>query len=356
MTHNARTLIIGLVLASLVLSACSLVAPAAPAATPTAAVTQKICQVTGTNGVDDKSFNQNAYEGVKLAQTQFGWGQAVLISQQQTDYEKNINEFLEAKCDLILTVGFLLGEATGAAAKAHPEQKFEILDYAYDPVIPNVWAQVYSTDQAAFLAGYVAASVTKTGKVGVFGGLNISTVTDYMDGFLLGVKYHNEKNGTDVEMLGWDPANRDDPEVSYFTGNFTSADDGRAMAEKLMDEGADIIMPVAGPVGLGTAAAVADHGQAYIIGVDTDWTVFAPEYKNVTLTSVLKRLDLTVVEAVKAVNDGSFTGGTHVANLANNGVGLAEFHDLDYLVTVKTKAALEQIKAGIIAGTIKTKP
>jgi basic membrane protein A len=174
-----------------------------------------------------------------------------------------------------------------------------------------------------------------------------------MDGFYLGVQYYNEKNGTQVEVAGWDPA---DPEAGYFTGNFDSLDDGRAMAEKLMGEGADIIMPVAASVGLGTAAAVAEHGNAYIIGVDTDWTVFAPEFKNVTLTSVLKRLDLTVVDGVKAVKDGSFAGGTHVATLANNGVDLAEFHDLDYLVTVKTKSDLAKIKAGIIAGTIKTTP
>ena len=348
-----RTLASGLILASFVLSACSLIPRSVVPAAPTAVVTQKVCQVTGTNTVDDKSFNQNAYEGVKQAETQFGWGSDLLESQQQTDYEKHINTFMQAKCDLILTVGYLLGEATAAAAKAHPEQKFEILDFAYDPVLPNVWAQVYSTDQAAFMAGYVAASVTKTGTVGTFGGVALPTVTAYMDGFYLGVQYYNEKNGKQVKVAGWNPA---EPESGYFTGNFDSEDDGRAMGEKLIAEGADIIMPVAASVGLGTAAAVTEHGNAYIIGVDTDWTVFAPEYKKVTLTSVLKRLDLTVVDGVKAVKDGSFTGGTHVATLANNGVGLADFHDLDYLVTVKTKSDLQKIKADIIAGTIKTTP
>ena len=349
MKHINRTLLSALVFVSVLMAGCS---PAARPA-PTAAVAQKICQVTGTNTVDDKSFNQNAYEGVKQAEVQFGWTKALLESQQQTDYEKHINTFMQSKCDVILTVGYLLGEATAAAAKAHPEQKFEILDFAYDPVLPNVWAQVYSTDQAAFLAGYVAASVTKTGKVGTFGGVALPTVTAYMDGFFLGVQYYNQQNGTQVEVAGWNPA---EPEAGYFTGNFDSEDDGRAMGDKLLGEGADIIMPVAASVGLGTAAAAAEHGNAYIIGVDTDWTVFAPEYKNVTLTSVLKRLDLTVVDGVQAVKDGSFTGGTHVATLANNGVGLADFHDLDYLVTVKTKSDLQEIKAAIIAGTIKTTP
>ena len=184
--------------------------------------------------------------------TKMGVEGKYLESQQQTDYEKNINAFIEEKCDLIVTVGFLLGDATKAAAEANPDVKFAIVDYAYDPVIPNVLGLIFATDQAAFLAGYVAAGITKTGKVGTFGGIQIPTVTIFMDGFYCGVQYYNEKNGTNVEVLGWDPATQ----KGLFTGNFESTDDGRAMGETLMDEGADIIMPVAGPVGLGTAAAV----------------------------------------------------------------------------------------------------
>src|SRR4030042_3354788 len=117
-----------------------------------------------------------------------------LESQQQTDYEKNINAFIDEKCDIIITVGFLLGDGTKAAAEKNPEQKFSIVDYAYDPTIPNVLGQVFSTDQAGFLAGYVAAGVSKTGKGGTFGGIQIPTVTAFRDGYALGATAHNAKH------------------------------------------------------------------------------------------------------------------------------------------------------------------
>jgi basic membrane protein A len=332
-----------LLVAAFVLSACGGAAPAAKA---------KICQVTDTGGIDDKSFNATAWKGVEDAVAQLGVEGKYLESQQQTDYEKNINAFLDEGCDLIITVGFLLGDATKAAAEANPDTDFSIVDFAYDPTIPNVLGQVFNTDEAAFLAGYVAAGVTKTGKIGTFGGIQIPTVTVFMDGYALGAQYYNSKHGTNVEVLGWDPATQ----TGLFTGNFESTDDGRAMGETLMDEGADIIMPVAGPVGLGTAAAVQERGGGYIIGVDTDWTVTSPEYTAITLTSVLKHMDVTTLNAVKSVLDGTFAGGVTVGTLTNGGVGIAEFHDLDSMVSAELKAELEQVKADIVAGTIKTKP
>ncbi len=176
-----------------------------PTVAPPAEAAFKACQVTDTGGIDDKSFNATAWKGVQDAMTELGIEGKYLESQQQTDYEKNINAFIEEGCDIIVTVGFLLGDATKAAAEANPDQKFSIVDYAYDPAIPNVLGQVFSTDQAGFLAGYLAAGMTKTGKVGTFGGIQIPTVTVFMDGFALGVKYYNEQKGTAVEVLGWDP-------------------------------------------------------------------------------------------------------------------------------------------------------
>lgn len=367
------------ILAALLLAACAPTpaappaqppAPAAtepPAAAPTEAPTEaaqpaeppaatgqlgRICQVTDVGGIDDKSFNQTAWAGAQRVAAEFNAEARYLESQQQTDYEKNLQEFLKSDCDLIVTVGFLLGDATKAAAEANPDQKFQILDFAYDPPIPNVWGQVYATDQGAFLAGYVAAAVSKTGKVGTFGGINIPPVTDFMIGFELGVKYYNEKNNANVQVLGWDTAKGD----GLFTGNFESTDDGRRLGETLMDEGADVIMPVAGPVGLGTAAAIKERGNAYLIGVDSDWYESAPEYKEVVLTSVLKRLDVSVFEAAKAVADGTFTGGTKVASLANDGVGIAPFHDLDAIVPQQVKDDLPGIIKDIVDGKIKTKP
>jgi len=325
------------------------VQPTKPAATPKPEKKAKICQVTDVGGIDDRSFNATAWKGVQDAMEKLGVDGQYLESQQQTDYERNLNEFIQQDCDLIITVGFLLGDATKAAAEAHPDQKFAIVDFAYDPPLDNVLGLTFSTDEAAFLAGYLAAGMTKTGKVGTFGGINIPPVTIFMVGFESGVEYYNQKHGTNVEVLGWSNAEGD----GLFTGNFESTDDGRRFAESLMDEGADIILPVAGPVGLGTAAAVKERG-AMMIGVDTDWYVSAPEYKEVYLTSILKNMDVAVFDAIKAVLDGTFKGGTYVGTLKNNGVGIAPFHDFEDQVPDDLKAELEEVRKGIIEGSIST--
>ncbi|MGQ0603752.1 MAG: BMP family ABC transporter substrate-binding protein, partial [Anaerolineales bacterium] len=188
MKQQLHKLVSGLVLAALVLAACApaaTVAPqpttaptSAPAPTTPPAAAGKVCEVTDTGGIDDKGFNQTAFLGAQNAATELGWEATFLESQQQTDYEKNIKEFVDSGCDLIVTVGFLLGDATQAAAAAYPDQKFQIIDFAYDPVISNVWGQVYATNEASFLAGYLAAGMSKTGVVGTFGGINIPPVSD----------------------------------------------------------------------------------------------------------------------------------------------------------------------------------
>jgi basic membrane protein A len=304
----------------------------------------KVCQVTDVGGIDDKSFNATAWEGVENAIADFGVEGKFLESQQQTDYEKNINAFIEDECDLIVTVGFLLGDATAVAAETNPDVNLAIVDFAYDPGYDNVLGMVFAVDQASFLAGYVAAAATQTGIVGTFGGINIPPVTAFMDGYVLGVRYHNEVNGTDVQVLGWDLEAQD----GLFTGNFESTDDGRAFAESLMDEGADVIMPVAGPVGLGSAAAIQDRGNAWLVGVDTDWTVSAPEFGDIVLTSVLKNMNQTVYDAISAIVDSTFAGGLYVGTLENGGVGIA-----DPAISVD---GLDAIIAGIIDGSIATLP
>jgi basic membrane protein A len=241
-------------------SAAASEAPAseAPASEPAAAMV-KACQVTDVGGVDDKGFNQKAFKGVQDAQAQLGVEAVVLESQAETDYATNIQSFIDQGCSIVVTVGFLLGDATKEAANANPDTPFSIVDYAYaegDITNNNVLGQVFNTDEAAFLAGYLAAGVSKTGKVGTFGGINIPPVTIFMDGFYYGVQKYNADNGTDVEVIGWDPAKQ----KGLFTENFESLDDGRTFAQNLVDEGADIVMPVAGPVGLGSAASPASSG------------------------------------------------------------------------------------------------
>ena len=342
-----------LIIAAFVLVACAPAAtpaPEEPVAEEPAAPSIKVCQVTDTGGIDDKSFNATAWKGVEDA-SELGVEGKFLESQQQTDYEKNINAFVEEGCDLIITVGFLLGDATAAGAEAYTDQKFTIVDYAYD-AYDNVVGQVFNTQEAAFLAGYAAAGVSKTGKIGTFGGLQIPPVTVFMDGWALGAAYYNEVHGTSVEVLGWDAGTQ----TGLFTNNFESLEDGRLMGEQLMDEGVDIILPVAGPVGLGTAAAAEERGDTYIVGVDADWALTNPQYSAITLTSVLKNMDVTTLNVIKDVIDGSFTGGVTVGTLENGGVGLAPFHDLADMVSADLQAELDDVAAKLIAGELSAIP
>jgi len=355
MTKKLFAVLSVLLVASMLLAACAKPTPTeAPVVTePPAEAKIKVCQITDTGGIDDKSFNATAWKGITDAEDKLGIEGKYLESKEVADYEKNLNAFIEEKCDLIVTVGFLIGDATKAAAEANPDIKFSIVDYNYDPAIANVTGQIFQTDEAAILAGYLAAGVTKTGKVGTFGGLPIPTVTIFMDGFYKGVAKYNEVKGTNVQVLGWDPAA---PDSGLFSMSFDDQQKGSELAKSLMDEGADIIMPVAGPVGLGTAAAVKERGSGYIIGVDSDWFLTSPDYSSIVLTSVLKNMDVTVMDAVKQVIDGTFKGGTTVGTLANGGVGIAPFHDLDGQVPAELKAELEQVKADILSGAVKTRP
>ena len=309
------------------------------------------CQVTDTGGIDDNSFNQTAWKGVEDAQAQLGVDGRFLESQAETDYEANINSLLGGQCDIIITVGFLLGDATANAAMANPAQRFSIVDYAYDPVVSNVLGQVYATDQAAFLAGYLSAGMSETGILGTFGGINIPPVTIFMDGFVAGVNYYNAQKGSGVTVLGWNPETRE----GLFTNNFDSLDDGRAFAQNLYDEGADIILPVAGPVGLGSAALADEVGvdALKIVGVDADLYLTDPEKGHVYLTSIMKNMDSTVFQVIERAMDDTFEGGLIVGTLESGGVDLAPFHDMEDAVPAELKADLDAIRAGIIDGSIK---
>ncbi len=323
----------------------------------------KVGQVTDLGGVDDKSFNASAWKGVQDAMADFGIEGKYLESQQQSDYAKNIQQYLDEGTDLIVTVGFLLGVDTAKFAIANPDRKFAIVDYTYpdcwpgaevgvqcgtDQDLANVRGLAFQTDQASFLAGYLAAGMTQTGTVATYGGLPIPTVTIFMKGFEAGVKYYNQQKGTSVKVLGWNSADG----TGSFTNNFESLDDGRTFAQSFAEEGADIILPVAGPVGLGSAAYCKETGSCKIIGVDADWFDTAPEYKEVLLTSVLKLIDVAVYDTIKDIIDGTFIGGTVTYTIADGGVDIAPFHEFDDDVSAELKAELEAIKAALIDGSL----
>lgn len=340
------------IVASLALSACG----TSTGSQTSGAAKYLVCQVSDTGGIDDKSFNATAWKGVTDAEEQFGVEGKFLESKDASDYAKNIQAFLDEGCDLIITVGFALADDTKTAAEANPNEKFSIVDYNYGEVIPNVVAQSYQTDQAAFLVGYLSAGVSKTGVVGTFGGANYSTVSIFMDGFARGVQYYNEKHGTSVEVLGWDT----ETQTGTFTDDFVDLSKAKTVAEQMIANNADIIMPVGGSIGLGAAEAITESTTAenpiYLIGVDSDWYNFASDYKAIILTSVLKNMDTVTTSVIKSAMDGTFTGGLYVGTLENGGVAMAPFHDLDSVVSADLKAELETVKADLLSGAIQLNP
>jgi basic membrane protein A len=339
------------------LAACA----SAPSASSSASASKsagpafKACMVSDSGGFDDKSFNQAGYDGLKRAVTQLGVTEAHAESAADTDYAPNIDNMIQQKCDLTITVGFLLADATKAAAAANPTKHFAIIDNqffdaSFKPLtIANIKPLLFNTAEAAFLAGYLAAGVTTTGTVATFGGMQIGPVTIFMDGFVDGVAKYNTDNGKTVKVLGWDKA----AQTGVFTGDFNDQSKGQNTAKSFIDAGADIILPVAGPVGLGAAAAAKDAGNVKIIGVDQDWFVTAPQYKAIILSSVLKQMEPAVFDVIKVTRDGGFDATVYKGDLANNGVGLAPYHDLDSAVPAALKAKIDSLKADIIAGTLK---
>jgi len=343
-----------LALVSLVAAACGS-KPSSGGSSASGSANSKFlaCQVTDTGGIDDRSFNATAWKGMQDAQSQLGVQVKFLESQTANDFTPNLQTFVQQKCGLIVTVGFLLGDATKASAAANANQKYAIVDFAYDPALSNVLGLTFSTDQAAFLAGYVAAGMSKTHKLGTFGGQKIPTVTIFMDGFWAGMKYYNKQNNANVQLVGWNAAKQN----GLFTGDFQNQDNGKRVTETLLSQGADIILPVAGPVGLGAAAAVkAAGGDKHMVWVDTDGCESAQQYCSLFLTSIEKHMDVAVQTAIKSTVDNQFKGGTYVGTLSNDGVGIAPFHDFDSQVPQKIKDDLNTIKQGIVGGSIWVKP
>lgn len=365
--RTPRGLLVSIAAASILFAACgggatptpapatpapATAAPATATPAPTAApVAYKACQVSDTGGIDDKSFNQNAWKGMEDAAAKLGVEVKFLESRTAADYEKNINQFVAEKCDMIVTVGYLLGDATKAAAEANPNIRFAIVDSAYDPAIPNVEGLVYSTNEAAMLVGYVSAGMSKSGIMGTFGGINIGgPVTDFMDGFVAGANYYNTEKGTKVRVLGWNAVTKE----GSFTGNFDSLDDAKALTVPMLQEGADVILPVGGPIGGGAYAALQESKAVdYGIGVDVDWTQTAPQYTDVLLTSILKKIDVSVASAVERAFNKEPSQAVFVSTLANGGVDMGPFNAFDSKVPQELKDGAAALKAKIISGEVK---
>jgi basic membrane protein A len=305
------------------------------------------CMVSDSGGFDDKSFNQSGYEGLIAAQTTLGVQTEAAESQSESDFAANLQAMTSQGCDLTIAVGSLLVDATTDAAAANPGSHFAIVDDA-SITLPNVKPLVFQTSEAAYLAGYIAAAQTKTGTVATFGGMAIPSVTIFMDGFVDGVAKFNADKGEDIAVLGWDKDTQD----GSFTGDFVDQSKGQSLAKTFIDQGADIVMPVAGPVGLGAVAAAKEADGVAIVWADVDGYVSNPADGAIFLTSVVKEIGNSVATTVAETVAGGFTSEAYVGTLANGGVGIAPFHDFEAEVSPETKAEVDALKAAIIAGEI----
>ena len=364
-----------LVLLAMALSACGGAATEAPAVEEPAAPEEPVAEepaapvaepfrvgfVTDTGGIDDRSFNTTQWNGVLRAVDELGIEGQFIQSDEATQYEPNLTEFASQGYDLVIASGFFLGGALANVAAQYPDTMFSIVDYAYpDPFgvpegvvgnaecIPNVQGQVFKTDQAAFLAGYLAAGMTETGHLGYFGGAKIPTVTIFGVGFQAGMEYYNQVHGTTVDLIGWDSASGE----GLFTGDFSDLTKGLESTESLFDEGVDIFMGVGGLIG-SPGFDVARERGGYGIWVDVDGYNLLPEARDVLLTSVMKNMDNSVYDVIQGAMEGTFAGcDVYVGDLANGGVGLASFHDLESAVPAELAAEVEQLRLDIISGAI----
>jgi basic membrane protein A len=337
--------------AALLTTGCATKAPPSSNSSSTAAAAAakfSACMVTDTGGLDDRSFNQSAWAGMQQAKAAGTASVSVAQSTSENDYVSNINSFLSKGCGIIVTVGYDMANATNAAAKAHPKQHFAIVDNgSYGS---NVRGIEYNTAQSAFLGGYLAAGMSKSGKVATWGGQKMPTVDIYMDGFWQGVQYYDQQHGKNVKVLGWN----EKTQQGSFVNSFTDQNAGKQLTATLEQQGADIVFPVAGNAGLGALAqAKASKGSLNAIWVDTDGCVSAPQYCGVLISTVEKGIATTVDASVKDAASGKFTAKPYVGTLANGGTGLAPYHDFASKVPASLTTEINKIKAQIISGKLK---
>ena len=337
-------------ISTMLLAGCA-PAPASPGGDKTPAASNFLpCMVSDAGGFDDKSFNQLGKQGIDEAAKKLGVKANSVESKVETDYAPNITSLIAQNCNVIVTVGFNLAAATKAAATANPDISFAIID-DNSIALPNVKPIVFDTAQAAFLGGYVAASYSKTGIVGTFGGIPIPPVTIFMDGFYDGVQYYNTQKGKNVKVLGWDVNKQKE---GAFTGGFDANDTAKSTAKNLIDQGADVILPVGGPIYQSAVQAIKDSGKNIaMIGVDADVTLTDPAIQPILLTSIMKGIQVGVEDVVAAAAAKKFDNTPFVGTLANNGVGLAPFHDFASKVDAGLQGELDAIKADIISGKIQ---
>jgi len=287
----------------------------------------KVGMVTDVGGVNDKSFNQTTWEGLQaLAAEDSSFEVKYLESKTDADYQTNINTFVDEEYDLIICVGYQLANATLDAATQYPDQKFAIIDDATID-LPNVACLMFAQEEASYLVGLVAGSVTESKVVGYVQGMYFDAMNLFGIGYVTGVK----QVCPDATIL------------QVNANSFGDIPGGAAIATDMISNGADVIYHAAGGTGIGVINTCADS-KVWAIGVDTDQSTLNPDW---VITSAMKRVDTASQDISKAVKDGTFTAGVHTYNLKNGGVDLAP---TTTHIPAEVLAVVEQAKKDIIEG------
>ncbi|MFN8637071.1 MAG: BMP family ABC transporter substrate-binding protein [Chloroflexota bacterium] len=315
---------------------------ASPAASPAAVAPSgkrlRVGLVTDVGKIDDKSFNQSAWEGVQRAQRELGAEVKFLETTDPKDYGKNIDQFAQDNYDVVVTVGFAIGQATQEAAAKYKNVRFIGVDQFQEKPLENLAGLIFDEDKAGYLAGALAGLLTKSNVVGATLGTDlVPPVVKFGKGYEAGAKAVNPN----VRVI-----------MAYHPGGlargFTDPDWGKATTTQMIQQQADVIFGAGGNTGNGALLGALER-NVLAIGVDTDQWETLPQVRPVLVSSAMKLITPGVFELVKAVGDGSYKGGNSVGQ-----VGLAPFHDNDAKVPAPVKEKLQQIDAGLKSGAIKT--
>ena len=318
-------------------------APAAPS------VDFKACAVSDEGSWNDKSFNESVYDALVQAKDEIGVEIADAESNSAEDFGPNLQAMVDAACDVTFAVGFNLVAAVNETAKANPEMNFVTID-GWSEGNANLKPVGYAMEQSSYLAGYAAAAHSTSKVIGTYGGMQIDAVTAFMDGFYYGAKAYEAETGTPVTVLGWDPVAK----TGDFMGDFApNSGVSKTIAATQIEAGADVIFPVGGDQFGAVSEALSEAGSnGVMIGVDKNIAVTSPEYADIVLTSVEKRMTAATFNIIKDLAGGAaFSGDYYIGTLENDGTGLSD----STLISDELWTKLNELKAGIIDGSIDPK-
>ena len=263
----------------------------------------KATLVLSTGGVNDQSFNQSAWEGALKAKEEYGIEVSYLESNTEADYQSNIETAIDQDSDLVIGIGYQVGESILEASKLYPEQRFVAVDSTFDVSLENLRTVKFSEEEAGYLTGLIAGKMTESNVLGCVGGFDIPSLTPFFEGFEKGAKEANQ----DVKVL------------KQYINSFADSAKAKVVAKQMEKEGADIIFTACGGGNTGVIEVAREGKGVKIIGVDMPMNYIAPEH---IITSALKNVGEGIKLTIKDTLDGNFNGGNEVKyNLSNNGVG-----------------------------------